>query len=124
MNKSDIAKARLFNQQIATTKFTEPEEIVSWFGAMQAQDYASAKWAIGLRIPGATQEKVEKAIEEGKILRTHLMRPTWHFVAAKDIRRLLALSAPQLKSTSKATFRSFGLDAETCNRANDLIAKA
>ena len=124
MNKSDIAKTRLFNQQIAATKFTAPEEIVAWFGAMQAQDYPSAKWAIGLRIPGGTEEKIEKAIADGRILRTHLMRPTWHFVAAEDIRWLLRLSAPQLKSTSKATFRSFGLDTETCHRANDLIAKA
>lgn len=124
MNKSDIAKIRLFNQQITATNFTEPEEIPRWFGAMQAQDYPSAKWAVGLRIPGAAEEKIEKAIADGKILRTHLMRPTWHFVAAEDVRWLIALSAPQLRSTSAATFRQFGLDAETRNRANDLIVKA
>lgn len=124
MNKSDIAKIRLFNQQITATKFAEPEEIVAWFGAMQAQDYPSAKWAIGLRIPDAAEEKIEKAIEGGKILRTHLMRPTWHFVAGCDIRWLIALSAPQLKSTSAATFRQFGLDANTCQRSNDLIIRA
>jgi hypothetical protein len=124
MNKSDIAKARLFNQQIAASNFTKPAEIVSWFGAMQAQDYPSAKWAIGLRIPNATEVKIEQAIADGKILRTHLMRPTWHFVAAEDIRSFVALSAPQLKSTSAAMFRASGLDAKTCHRANDLIAKA
>lgn len=124
MNKSDIAKIRLFNQQITATKFTAPEEIVAWFGAMQAQDYPAAKWAIGLRIPDAAEENIEKAIESGKILRTHLMRPTWHFVAGQDIRWLIALSAPQLRSTSAATFRQFGLDAQTCSRANDLIIKA
>ena len=123
MNKSDIAQARLFNQQIAASDFTKPEEIVRWFGAMQAQDYPSAKWAIGLRIPVPTEETIEKAVSDGKILRTHLMRPTWHFVAAEDVRWLIKLSAPQLRSTSAGTMRSFGLDAETCNRANDLIAK-
>lgn len=123
MNKPDIAAARLFNQQITATNFTRPEEIVRWFGAMQAQDYPMAKWAIGARIPGATEENVERAIADGKILRTHLMRPTWHFVAAEDIRWLMALSAPQLRSTSRATFRAFGLDAEICRRSNDLIAK-
>jgi hypothetical protein len=124
MNKSDIARTRLFNQQIAATKFEKPEEIVAWFGAMQAQDYPAAKWAVGLRASGGTEEKIERAIAEGKILRTHLMRPTWHFVAAEDIRWLIQLSAPQLKSTSKATFRSFGLDAKTRQRANAFIAKA
>lgn len=96
---------------------------MSWFGAMQAQDYSMAKWAIGLRIPDGTEEKVEKAIADGKILRTHLMRPTWHFVAVRDIRWLIELSAPQLRSTSAATFRGFGLDAKTLNRTNTLIAK-
>jgi len=124
MNKSDIANVRLFNQQITATKFTCPEEIVSWFGAMQAQDYPMAKWAIGLRLPESTEAKIEKAIEEGRILRTHLMRPTWHFVAAEDIRWLLALSAPQLKSTSASILRSLNLDAQTSKRCNDLIAKA
>ena len=123
MNKSDIAKARLFNQQIAASNFTQPEEIVRWFGAMQAQDYPMAKWAIGLRIPGATESTVEKAIADGRILRSHLMRPTWHFVAAEDIRWLVKLSAPRLRSTSAGTFRTFGLDAAVCNRANDLIAR-
>ena len=117
MNKSDIARARLFNQQIAATKFTKPEEIVRWFGAMQAQDYPMAKWAIGLRIPGTAEKAVEQAIADGRILRTHLMRPTWHFVAADDIRWLINLSTPQLRSTSAGTFRSFGLDAAVCNRA-------
>jgi Winged helix DNA-binding domain len=124
MNKSDIAKIRLFNQQITATKFTKPAEIVSWFGAMQAQDYPMAKWAIGVRLPGSTEKEIESAIENGEILRTHLMRPTWHFVAAEDIRWLIALSAPQLKSTSAAMFRQFGLDAQICNRSCDLIAKA
>jgi len=123
MNKSDIAKIRLFNQQITATKFTAPEEIVKWFGAMQAQDYPAAKWAIGVRIPDTAEERIEQAIADGKILRTHLMRPTWHFVAGCDIRWLITLSAPQLRSTSAATFRQFGLDAEICNRANDLIIK-
>jgi hypothetical protein len=123
MNKSEITKLRLFNQQITATKFTKPVEIVSWFGAMQAQDYGMAKWAIGVRLPGSTEKEIEKAIENGEILRTHLMRPTWHFVAAQDIRWLIALSAPQLRSTSAAMFRQFGLDSQICNRSCDLIAK-
>lgn len=123
INKSEIARARLYNQQIAAAKFTKPEEIVEWFGAMQAQDYPMAKWAVGLRLPGSTETEVEKAIADGRILRTHLMRPTWHFVAGGDIRWLIKLSAPQLRSTSAGTFRSFGLDAAICRRANDLIAR-
>jgi hypothetical protein len=124
MNKSDIARLRRFNQQIAATKFTRPEEIVRWLGAMQAQDYPMAKWAIGLRLPGTTAKAVEKALEDGLVLRTHLMRPTWHFVAAADLRWLLALSAPQLRSTSAAAMRQLGLDPETCARSRRVIGEA
>lgn len=123
MNKSEIARARLFNQQIAATNFTRPEEIARWFGAMQAQDYAMAKWALGVRLPGATAAGVEEALADGRILRTHVMRPTWHFVAAADFRWLVALSAPQLRSTSAGTMRSFGLDAQICRKSGDLIAR-
>ncbi len=123
MNKSDIARTRLFNQQITATKFTRPEEIVAWFGAMQAQDYPMAKWAVGLRLPGSIEAEIEQAIAEGRILRTHVMRPTWHFVAAEDIRWMLALSARPLRSTLASAFRQFGFDIETCKRSNDLIPR-
>jgi hypothetical protein len=124
MNKSDIAGIRLFNQQIAATNFNKPEEIVSWFGAMQAQDYPMAKWAIGLRLPGALEQTIEAAVEKGAILRTHILRPTWHFVAAEDIRWMLALTAARIRSASAGMFRELGLDPKTFQKSNRVIAKA
>jgi hypothetical protein len=124
MKKSEISKIRLFNQQITSSKFTQPAEIVSWFGGIQAQDYPMAKWAIGVRLPDSTEQIVERAISDGEILRTHIMRPTWHFVTAEDIRWMLKLSAPQLKSTMAATLRGLELDPQTCRQSNDLIAKS
>lgn len=124
MNKADVAQIRLFNQQIAATKFTRTEEIVSWFGAMQAQDYPMAKWAIGLRLPGSTEQTIEAAVAKGAILRTHILRPTWHFVAATDIRWMLALTAARIRSASAGMFRELGLDAKVFQKSNRVIAKA
>ena len=62
---------------------------------MQAQDYPAAKWAIGSRAPGCQDGDVEQAFNDGLILRTHVLRPTWHFVTPEDIRWLLTLSAPR-----------------------------
>jgi hypothetical protein len=124
MNKSTIAGIRLFNQQITATKFTRPEEMVSWFGAMQAQDYSMAKWAIGLRLPGSTEQTIETAVEKGSILRTHILRPTWHFVAAEDLRWMLALTATRIRSASAGMFRQLGLDQNTFQKSNRVIAKA
>lgn len=119
-----IAQLRLQNQQITRSKFDTPEALVAWHGAKQAQDYTHAKWAIGLRLPDATDLTIEQAIDAGTIVRTHIMRPTWHFVAAKDIRWMMRLTAPQIVLQSIAREKDLGLDPATFNRTNDLIVKA
>lgn len=125
MNISDLLYYRLFNQQIATTQFKKPEEIVNWMVAMQAQEYAMAKWAIGLRLQHTiTDEIVEKAFTDGKILRTHVMRPTWHFVTPKDIRWILQLTAPRVKAFNAFIYRQEKLDSKVFKRSHDIIAKA
>jgi len=123
MTNAEIIRYRLFNQQIAETKFTETNQIVHWMVAMQAQEYAMAKWSIGLRLPGSTDAKVEKAFTEGEILRTHLMRPTWHFVTPEDIRWLLKLTAPRVEALNAFTYRQQELDSKIFKRSNDIIAK-
>lgn len=85
MTSADIITRRLHNQQIARTNFMQPQQIVAWMGAMQAQEYAMAKWAIGLRLQGSKEASIESAFNRGDILRTHLLRPTWHFVSPADI---------------------------------------
>jgi hypothetical protein len=119
-----IARLRLQNQQIARSRFAAPQEVVAWHGAMQAQDYTHAKWAVGLRLPEATDALVEQAVAEGAIVRTHVLRPTWHFVAAADIRWMLALTGPVIDLQSAARQRELGLDAALFRRTNDLIARA
>ena len=124
MTFSEIIKLRLCNQQLAETKFTKPGEVVSWMGAMQSQDYRMAKWAIGLRLPGSDDSIVEKAFNEGKILRTHVLRPTWHFVTPQDIRWMLELTAPRILSSLAHNDRHLSLDKKILKRANDVLAKA
>ena len=110
MNLLDFANLRLTNQQIATTKFTTPPEIVQWLGAVQAQDYGMAKWAVGSRLPGCTNQAVEEALNNGTIIRTHILRPTWHLVAARDIRWMLELTAPHLKKIAATMNRKLELE--------------
>lgn len=88
---------------------------------MQAQDYPAAKWAIGLRAPGCQDADVEQAFNDGLILRTHVMRPTWHFVAPEDIRWLLALSAPRLHAVNSYYYRQAGLDAKVFAKSCAMI---
>ncbi len=124
MKAKDILAQRFVRQQIAETCFKKPDETVSWLGAMQAQDFAMAKWAIGLRLPGYHDADIEKAFNDGFILRTHVLRPTWHFVCPADIKWMLALTAPRVHAINAPYYRKEGLDSKVLKRCNDVMAKA
>jgi hypothetical protein len=115
---------RLRNQQLLESSHRTPVQIVSWLCAMQAQDYPAAKWAIGLRAPGSQDADVEQAFNDGLILRTHVLRPTWHFVAAEDIRWLLMLTAPRIRAANSYYYRQAGLDAKTFLKSCAMIHRA
>jgi hypothetical protein len=121
MTTKEIIHHRLINQQIAGTKFTKPEEIVSYMGAMQSQDWHMAKWAIGLRIPGIKEADVEKSFNNGKILRTHVLRPTWHFVAPADIKWMEMLTSPRVHQLARPYYKRFGLDRKVMNKCYDIL---
>src|SRR5438270_11668246 len=120
----DIAQRRLHNQHITRRTLETPEALVEWLGAVQAQDYAAAKWAVGLRLQDATDDDIEQAFADGAILRTHVMRPTWHFVSPADIRWLLALTAPRVHAGNDYYYHMFGLDDAIFMRSNAVLAKA
>ena len=120
-----IAERRLRHQAITGFPRRTPDGVVSWLGAMQAQEYAAAKWGLGLRMPdGTTDAKIERWFNEGRILRTHVMRPTWHFVTPLDIRWMLELTAPRVQKTMQVYNRQLELDSTTLNRAVATIERA
>jgi hypothetical protein len=123
MNLTDIADSRLRNQLIIGTKPTA-KEVVSWMGAMQAQDFAMAKWAVGLRMDSGTEETINAALDKGEIIRTHLLRPTWHLVSADDIYWLLELTSPQILSLMKTRHKQLELTEEVLKKSNKVIMKA
>ena len=92
--------------------------------AMQAQEYAPAKGSIGARADAVDEASVDRAVADGTILRTHVLRPTWHFVARADLRWLLELSGPRVQAVNASIYRKLGLDAAALVRCNDLIARA
>jgi hypothetical protein len=120
----DILQQRLHNQSLSQTEFTQPGQIVAWLGAVQAQDYAGAKWALGLRMNGATDVALDKAFNEGKILRTHILRPTWHFVAPQDIRWMLSLSGPRVHAVNGFMYRQQELDRTIIKKSYAVLEKA
>jgi DNA glycosylase AlkZ-like len=124
MDTAGIAQERLYQQSISDNRFKKPSDVVAWFGAVQAQDFAAAKWALGLRMRTATDQIIEAAFDKGEILRTHVMRPTWHFVTPEDIRWLLALTAPRVHAFNGYQYRRSGLGKAVFKRSNTVIEKA
>lgn len=124
MPNPDIARRRLASQRLTGTPFEQSAAVVGWLGAVQAQDYTGAKWALGLRTRGIVDADVDQAFNAGAILRTHVLRPTWHFVLPVDIRWLLMLTAPRVHALNAAYYRKTELDDTLLKRSHSIIAKA
>ena len=115
-SKRDIARARLQSQHLVGRPLASPVDVVRWFAAVQSQDYPAAKWAVAQRTGSATEFEMDQLYDEGAILRTHVMRPTWHFVLPDDIRWLADLTGPRVHAGIAGRHRQLGLDAETISR--------
>ena len=124
MSVLNIIGSRLYNQQISQTRCDSPAEVVGWMGAVQAQDYMSAKWAVGLRVRSSTDAAVDQALADGSIIRTHVMRPTWHFVSPADVRWMLELTASHVSAGLSYQARRLGLDKAVIKRSNAEFVKA
>lgn len=124
MNLAAIAQERMYNSSLAAPMFDNPVDVVEWLGAVQSQEYANAKWAVAQRTRGTiTDADLEQAFNDGAILRTHVMRPTWHFVTPSDIRWMLALTAPRVNVAVGYYYRQLGLDDEIFRRSNNTLVK-
>lgn len=124
METLEIIARRLDTQGLLRTRFASPQEVVRWQLAVQAQDYAGAKWSLGQRLDGVTDAALDALFDAGAILRTHVMRPTWHFVLPEDLRWLLALTAPRVHAANRGRYRELGLDEATLERGREAIERA
>ena len=119
-----IAARRLYNLGLANPIAARPESIVETLGAVQSQDYAAARWALAIRTPNLTEEDVERAFDSGLILRTHVLRPTWHFVVPSKIHDLLALTAPRVHASNRGPYRQCEIDGATRIRSQKIMVRA
>ena len=120
----DIASRRLRNQHLAGRGLDGAAEVVRHLGAVQAQDYRGATWAVAQRCGLPTAASIGAVVASGSILRTHVLRPTWHFVVAADIRWMLALTGPRVLAGSAARQRELGLDQTTFARVHKILERS
>jgi winged helix DNA-binding protein len=124
VTSAGIATQRLHNQRLVGPRAESAEEIVSLLGAVQAQDFGAAKWGVAQRTEGVTDSEFDRLFGDGAILRTHVMRPTWHFVVPGDIRWMLELTAPRVNAANAYYHRRLELDGSTFQRAGIVLKEA
>lgn len=121
---TEMIDQRLSNQGLARPRFGRAVEVVEWLGAVQAQEYQPSKWALALRMRKALDADVERAIADGEVLRTHVLRPTWHYVAAPDLVWMQRLTGPRVQRAMLVYRRHMELDAPTLLRATRVFERS
>jgi hypothetical protein len=120
--RPDLWRRRRYVQHLAGAPLPGAEQVVRLLGAVQSQDYLGAKWSVGQRAQGATDARIDEAFNAGRILRTHVLRPTWHFVTPEDIHWMLELTAPRVQAIAAYQNRKVELDAPLLARCLTVIA--
>src|SRR5215472_5685495 len=123
MRSEEIVRRRMHNQRLWGPAMDSPEDVVGWLAAMQSQEFALAEWAVARRARSVKKAAIDRAVANGTILRSHVMRPTWHFVLPADIRWLLELTRPRINALNAFIYRRFGLDDEVFAKTNAVISR-
>ena len=118
-----MLKRRLATQMLQSERFSSAADVVRLLGCVQSQEYAHALWSLGMRTSGLGAAEVQAEFDRGDFLRTHILRPTWHFVAAEDIRWILEVTAPRVQKLNQTIYRKEGLDPATLDRGVALIVE-
>ena len=118
----EISALRMVNQRLWGQPFEDIHSGVRSLAALQAQEFPYARWSIVQRTKDVTESMVDELIADGRILRTHVMRPTWHFVAREDIRWMLELTGHRVHAVNASYYRAQGLT--DFKKTNALLVKA
>jgi hypothetical protein len=122
-DRDAVLRRRIFTQRLLGQKLPQPEDVVRLLTAVQSQEHAHGFWSLGMRTRGSTYADVKEASDQGRILRTHMLRTTWHFVTPEDIRWVLAATSPRVLTVFGSHFRSLGLDERTQQETAQQVVK-
>jgi hypothetical protein len=120
----EVLRRRLTAQLLVGRRPSSPTDVVRRLTCVQSQEYAHAFWSLGLRSTGSSYAEVKAAFDRGEFLRTHILRPTWHFVAAEDLGWITAVTAPRVQQLNGTMYRQLGLDQDRLDRTATTIIEA
>ena len=120
----DLARARLRAQRLTGTGLASPVDVVRWMGAMQSQERTIAKWSVAQRMANPDEAAVDAALADGSIVRTHVLRPTWHYVAGDDLRWIVELTGPRVHRMNASYYRQLGIDDALATKVRAALERA
>ncbi|HEY1486000.1 MAG TPA: winged helix DNA-binding domain-containing protein [Micromonosporaceae bacterium] len=115
---------RMYGQHLWGSPLDSVDEVIRAFGAIQAQEFLPAEWSIAARLSDADETDVRAAYRSGSLLRTHILRPTWHFVHSADIRWMLLATARRVHAVNGYYYRATGVDEQVGARARAVFETA
>jgi Winged helix DNA-binding domain len=124
MTDVDLAEKRMAAAGLAGPSWADAHDVVRRFGAVQSQEFGPALWSLRQRLSSGSEGALLAEFDAGTILRTHVLRPTWHFVLPADIRWLLTLTAPRVHAFNRYYYRKYELDDDVLARCRGLIERA
>lgn len=110
MKRERVLRQRLVTQRLTSAPLATAAAVVRLLTCTQSQERDHAFFSLGLRTSGATYDSVRAEYDGLAFVRTHILRPTWHFVAPEDLRWILSLTSPRVLATMAARHRQLGLD--------------
>jgi Winged helix DNA-binding domain len=128
MDDEELLRWRLASHRLTGPGFPGTADgaadVVRWLGAVQSQDHEPALWSLAQRTSGVSLAELARAFDAGAFLRTHVLRPTWHFVPPEELRAMLALTGPRVAAGCAGRWRDLELPAPLRRQATDLMAAA
>lgn len=122
MTRSEVLRRRLGRQRLAGNGLDRAVGVVRLLTCVQSQECAHAFWSLGMRTHGLDLAGVRAEFDAGRFLRTHILRPTWHFVAAEDLRWIQAVTAPRVHQLNGTTRRQHDLDQRALDQSTAVIS--
>jgi hypothetical protein len=123
MTELDLAHRQLASLRLSGPPFETVDAVVRWLGAVQAQEYHAGKWSVAQRTSGLRDADLDQLFNAGTLLRTHVLRPTWHFVSPADIRWMQMLTGPRVHALNAYYYRQCGLDGAVLARSEAFLAR-
>ncbi len=115
---------RVHAQGLDAPRFTTAIDVVRHLGCVQSQLHDMALWAVARRSQGLTLADLQAAFDRGDFLRTHILRPTWHYVDPTDIHWLMTLTAPRIRQVMTSSWNGMGLAPQLIDRGSEVIVES